>query len=164
MTDPDTTWQTFLAQHGPAALLYARHLTATLADAEDALHDAFLRFWPKRHTAKDPRALFFTCLRTAALDQHRTNRRRHAREQSTKAEIPLFAANTHDDLEKRDLVQHALQQLPDDQREVVILKLWANLTFDQIAQTTSVPLNTAAARYRYALEKLAPLLSLENTK
>ncbi len=162
MTDND--WQAFLAQHGPAALLYARHLTRTLADAEDALHDAFLRFWPRRHTAKDPRALFFTCLRTAALDQHRASNRRRAREQQARTDLPLFTASTQDDYEKRDLVQHALQQLPADQREVIILKLWANLSFEQIAQTTNVPLNTAAARYRYALAKLAPLLSLENTK
>jgi RNA polymerase sigma-70 factor (ECF subfamily) len=44
--------------------------------------------------------------------------------------------------------------LPPDQRAVVNLKLWEGLTFGQIADALDIPLNTAASRYRYGLDKL----------
>ena len=43
---------------------------------------------------------------------------------------------------------------PIDQRAVVHLKLWSGLTFDAIAEMLEIPLNTAASRYRYGLDKL----------
>ena len=48
----------------------------------------------------------------------------------------------------------ALAELPADQRAVVHLKLWAGLTFDEIAGTLGIPPNTAASRYRYGIDKL----------
>jgi len=44
--------------------------------------------------------------------------------------------------------------LPDEQREVVILKIWNELTFAEIAQILEISQNTAASRYRYALGAL----------
>jgi RNA polymerase sigma-70 factor (ECF subfamily) len=49
---------------------------------------------------------------------------------------------------------HALAILPLEQRSVAQLKLWDGLTFEEIAEVQGIPLNTAASRYRYALEKL----------
>jgi RNA polymerase sigma-70 factor, ECF subfamily len=48
----------------------------------------------------------------------------------------------------------SLGELPPEQRAVVHLKLWEKLTFDQIAETLGIPANTAASRYRYAIDKL----------
>jgi RNA polymerase sigma-70 factor (ECF subfamily) len=48
--------------------------------------------------------------------------------------------------------------LPEDQRAVVHLKIWEDMTFAQIGETLGLPANTAASRYRYALEKLEALL------
>ena len=48
----------------------------------------------------------------------------------------------------------ALLDLPPDQRAVVSLKLWHGLTFQDIADALDISLNTAASRYRYALDKL----------
>ncbi|MEO2032936.1 MAG: sigma factor-like helix-turn-helix DNA-binding protein, partial [Planctomycetaceae bacterium] len=44
--------------------------------------------------------------------------------------------------------------LPDDQKEVLTLKIWGDQTFDEIAKILSISLNTATSRYRYAMEKL----------
>ena len=41
-----------------------------------------------------------------------------------------------------------------EQKEVLTLKIWAELTFDEIARTLDLSLNTVASRYRYALCKL----------
>ena len=48
----------------------------------------------------------------------------------------------------------ALRELPAEQRAVVHLKLWEEMTFEQIAQSLEIPVNTAASRYRYGLDKL----------
>lgn len=52
------------------------------------------------------------------------------------------------------LIQSALGRLPEAQREVLVLKIWGELTFDEIARELDIPLNTAASRYRYALAAL----------
>jgi RNA polymerase sigma-70 factor, ECF subfamily len=58
----------------------------------------------------------------------------------------------------REELDAALRQLPPEQREVVHLKVYEGLTFEAIGQTLEIPLNTAASRYRYAIEKLRSLL------
>ncbi len=55
-------------------------------------------------------------------------------------------------------LRQAIRLLPDEQREVVALKIDGELTFAQIAQIMGVSINTAASRYRYALQKLRTLL------
>ena len=51
-------------------------------------------------------------------------------------------------------MEHALNELPPEQRSVAHLKLWLDMTFEEIAETQGIPLNTAASRYRYAIDKL----------
>ena len=51
-------------------------------------------------------------------------------------------------------IRDALGSLPPEQREVVILKVWHGLTFAEIGAALDIPDNTAASRYRYALQKL----------
>ena len=55
-------------------------------------------------------------------------------------------------------METALNELPAEQRTVAQLKLWDGLTFDEIARAQGIPLNTAASRYRYAIDKLRALL------
>jgi RNA polymerase sigma-70 factor (ECF subfamily) len=52
----------------------------------------------------------------------------------------------------------AMQSLPQEQMTVVQLKLIDGLTFDEIAAVQGVPLNTAASRWRYAIERLRSIL------
>ena len=56
------------------------------------------------------------------------------------------------------LVRQALAQLPAEQAEVVVMKIWHELTFQEIGETLAIPANTAASRYRYGLAKLRDLL------
>ena len=56
--------------------------------------------------------------------------------------------------ERRDALLQAVDRLPPEQKEVITLKIWAELTFDEIARTLDLSLNTVASRYRYALCKL----------
>jgi RNA polymerase sigma-70 factor (ECF subfamily) len=52
----------------------------------------------------------------------------------------------------------AVERLPNEQREVVILKIWNELTFAEIGNVLEISQNTAASRYRYALGALKKIL------
>ena len=56
--------------------------------------------------------------------------------------------------ERNTLLESAIQNLFRNQQEAVALKIWRELTFQEIANTLDISLNTAASRYRYALEHL----------
>jgi len=52
------------------------------------------------------------------------------------------------------LIEDAVRGLPSIYREVITLKVWGELTFEEIATVLGIPANTAASRYRYGLAEL----------
>ena len=64
-----------------------------------------------------------------------------------------FERNLEKDERKQALLR-AIERLPKEQSEVLMLKIWGDLTFDEISRTLDLSLNTVASRYRYALQKL----------
>jgi RNA polymerase sigma-70 factor (ECF subfamily) len=141
-----------------------------VADAEDVLQEAFVRFWRnQRRLGGDPLGLVFASIRRAACDLARRNERRLRREESAAGE-PEEGASAGNDAraffetldendERRVAIETALRALPDEQREVLMLKIWGGRTFDQIAAQLGISPNTAASRYRYALEALRKRLT-----
>jgi RNA polymerase sigma-70 factor (ECF subfamily) len=153
------TWKLWLEAHGPKLLLCARQWTRSLADAEDVVQEAFVRYWRhQRHLPGDPQALLVTSIRRAALDHARRNARRAAREEKSDGGLEdrdgAFEPAPGEDADRRRELEGALQRLPTGQREVLVLKIWNELTFEQIGETLEIPANTAASRYRYALAAL----------
>jgi RNA polymerase sigma-70 factor, ECF subfamily len=152
-------WRELWERHGAALVLFARQWTSSRGDAEDAMQDGFVKFWQTRSRARDEVAYLYACVRGAAMDLDRGRRRRVAREQRfARAEESAFEISV-ERAEREAMVENALNQLPGDQREVVVMKIWGGLTFAQIGEALGVPLNTAASRYRYALARLEADLS-----
>lgn len=135
----------------------ARTMTGSTAEAEDVVQDLFVELARGRArlaAVADLEAYVFTMLRNAvrrrgrraALDRRAVlaiaEGRRVNGAFAEMAELP------------DDALAAAVAALPDKQREVVALKIDAGLTFAEIAAVTGTSLNTAASRYRYALEKL----------
>lgn len=151
-------WKTCFAQLAPALLLFARRWTNSRADAEDVVQEAFVRFWRRQHSLEN-RGLLYATVRSTALDRLRSEQRRTRREAFASSETaehcePIFA--TEDD--GQQLLAAAVERLPNEQREVVLLKIWNELTFAEIAVALEISQNTAASRYRYALGTLKKLL------
>jgi RNA polymerase sigma-70 factor (ECF subfamily) len=150
----DDNWKTCFLQMAPGLVLFARQWTRSSADAEDIVQEAFVRFWRKQHQIEN-RALLYATVRSIALDFLRRDSRRARREsvvvaESDNAVQPEFAIENES---QQELVA-AMALLPNEQREVLVMKIWNDLTFAEIASVLGISQNTAASRYRYALAAL----------
>jgi len=140
----------------------ARTMTGSSADADDVVQDLFVELARGRArlaAVADLEAYVFTMLRNAV----RRRGRRAAIDRRAVLAIAAGRRATDAFAETAELPDDALAAavaaLPDAQREVVALKIDAGLTFAEIAAVTGTSLNTAASRYRYALEKLRTALA-----
>ena len=158
----DESWRLCYRELAPKLLLFARQWVPEQGAAEDIVQQAFVRFWKKHRSADRAHfPLLYAATRTIALDHLRGEERRVRRENHPDAPMPHTGTPCFDlacdDLDRAETavaLETALRELPDEQREVVVLKVWGELTFQEIADTVDAPLNTVAARYRYALGKL----------
>lgn len=142
-------------QHRQGLFTLALSVTRCPVAAEDAVHDAFVRlcredFPPSR--AGDPVAYVFGVVRNAAIDALR-------RGGPPRTPVSIFdAAPSPEALalgaERERSVAEAVESLPIEQREAVILKVYAGLSFAQIAAAVGAPLPTVASRYRRGLARL----------
>ena len=130
---------------------YALSLTGDAGRSEDAVHDAFVRLlqYAPGRDVKSLEGFLFTATRNLILDDRR--RRAH---RDPPAPLPLATGSGEPD----EAASRALGQLPEEQREAVVLKIYADLTFAEIGEVTGTSLGTAAGRYRLGIEKLAQLL------
>ena len=124
--------------------------------SEDVLQNVFVRLAenPERLERVDNLAGYlFAMARNMALNARRG---RAGREENIEDYAGILAVDAVDPeiADDREQILGALQRLPLEQREVVAMKCWQGMTFDEIALALKVSLNTAASRYRYALNKL----------
>ncbi len=166
--DPMTNrreWQDWLEENSAKWLFYARQQTRSQADAEDVLQDALVKTWRtcEGRITGETSSLVYTNIRRCAIDRARSNLRREEREHVVagdvpEAEDPLFEFEGDNEVFAQE-VQDALARIPEKHREVVVLKIWGELTFAQIAQQLGESPNTVASRYRYGLEHLKKVLA-----
>ncbi len=155
-------WQACYEQLAPRLLLFARQWLPSGADAEDAVQTAFIRFWQKNPSAQPEHyPLLYATVRSTAIDMVRSNGRRAIREERFHAHLdpgPAFFESSLEQRDESDRLQAALQQLPPEQRETLVLRIWGELSFAEIATTLGESINTVAARHRYALQALRRIL------
>lgn len=146
------SWNSWLGQRSRQFLLFARSQTRCEADAHDVLQDSLVETWRRAgHKAPDD-ALVYATIRRRAIDLFRSTERRQRREQ-TAYEI-LWLDQPADGPGIDPALDEAVQRLPNHLREVLIVRIWGGLTFQQIAHSLDIPADTAASRYRYALDHL----------
>lgn len=150
---------------------FAYRLTGNAHDAEDATQETFIKAW--KHLKKfDMKRNFKTWLlaiaRNTAIDGLRKRRPKNFSELGdTDAEERFEDALAADELlpdeiferaELRVSIESALAELPLDQRSVIVLKYIDGLTFEEIAEVTSKPMNTVKSHYRRGLTTLKKIL------
>jgi len=145
--------------HAQPLFAFLLNLTRNEADTRDLLQDIFIKL--AREPAllagvRDERAFLIRLAHNAAIDlMRRRGTREWSKENIAADTVSLFAPARDPDAETfRADLSRALAELPPEQRAVVHLKLWEGLTFEDIAGVLDIPLNTAASRYRYGLDKL----------
>jgi RNA polymerase sigma-70 factor (ECF subfamily) len=156
----ESDWRESYDRLAPRLLLFARQWVGGMTDAEDVVQEAFVRCW--RHGGgrnAENSALLFAAVRSAALDARRREERRRRRENDAAPVVDIVPFNCAlEDRELAESVQAALHQLPLEQREVLVLRIWAELSFPEIAEVLDIGVDTAASRHRYALGALRKII------
>ena len=140
--------------------------TALLNDvnsAEDCLHDFFVSFSQSAESLRLDGSLKWylaTCVANRARDRIRAGNRQAvnidcAESICTDAKTPESAAICNEELQ---LLNSAFDEIPYEQREVVILHARGQMKFRAIAKVQSVSIKTVQSRYRYGLDKLRVIL------
>lgn len=145
--------------HADALYAFGLSLTRNEGDTRDLMQDVFVRLARQPlllHGVRDERGFLLRWMHNAAIDLFRRRQTRLARTEPLGDEPPPVFAPAEDPDEEafRTAVGEALEALPPEQRAVVHLKLWEGRTFDAIGELLDIPLNTAASRFRYGLDKL----------
>ena len=146
-------------EHAQALFAFLLNFTRDEDDTREVLQEIFVKLARQPdllRAARDERAFLLRLAHNAAIDLMRRRSTRAKNQEQFGAEkiSPFATTEDPDEAAFREELSAALGELPPDQRAVVHLKLWEGLTFEQIAAALEIPLNTAASRYRYGLDKL----------
>jgi RNA polymerase sigma-70 factor (ECF subfamily) len=158
LDNSETSWceQVYEAK-AAGLLLYGRALGLSHDEAEDVLQETFLALMQKPGPPEQPEHYCVRSFRNRALNYRRSLWRRLTRE----LESHRWFERSPSETRQERAAMKCLAQLPKDQREVIVLKIWHQYTFEEIGQLLEVSPNTAAGRYRYGLQKLRACLKGE---
>ncbi|MGC8635262.1 MAG: RNA polymerase sigma factor [Candidatus Limnocylindrales bacterium] len=146
-----------------AAYRYATLILGDRLDAEDAAHDAALAAWRRFSELRDPgrfdawfgRILVNTC-------RDRLRARRRSVHEILDEETAGLITDPAGAIARQQAIARAMQTLSADHREVIVLRFYADLTVDEIAQRTGVGAGTVKSRLHYALRHLRDALGSED--
>lgn len=150
-------------QLSPLAFSAANRVLRDAAAAEDVVQDVFIQLWRRPHTFDARRGSLQRYVamlaRSRAMDRWRTRAARESAVERSAQETRATTTAQEDaaaPVIRRDGSQrllHALDDLPSDQREAVLLAYGRGLTAREIARVARVPLGTAKSRVRLGLQK-----------
>lgn len=156
-------WSGWLRENGARLLLFARRQARSEADAEDILQEALVglvRVVEAGEFAGTPdrwASYVYTSIVHLAMDygrreDSRLNRQGAVCRESEHETAEAWFTSESDKSYLCARIEALLKDLPADFAEVVILKIWGEQTFREIAETLGLSLNTVASRYRYGLK------------
>ena len=143
-------FEKFYAAKAAGLILYGRALDLSHGEAEDVLQETFLALMQMPEFPREPENYCLRSFRNRALNYKRSLWRRLTRE----LESQRWFEKSPDENSAERAAMRRLAELPVEQREVIVLKIWNRCTFEEIGGLLEISPNTAAGRYRYGLQKL----------
>jgi RNA polymerase sigma-70 factor (ECF subfamily) len=146
--------------HAPSLFRFLIRLTGDETETRDLLQEIFLRLAKSPRLLDGvtaPRSYLFRLAHHLVIDRHRREETRQRYDDQAHQEREISASPEGHDEDAdwiRQTLASSLEALPSEQKAVVILKVWEEMTFAEIADVLEISANTAASRYRYALDKL----------
>jgi RNA polymerase sigma-70 factor (ECF subfamily) len=135
-------------------ILYGRALGLSHGEAQDVLQETFIALLQREQPPEQPEHYCVRSYRNRALNYRRSVWRRLKRE----LESHRWFEKSRGETEAERKAMKCLAQLPAEQRETIVLKIWHGYTFETIGQILEISPNTVAGRYRYGMQKLKACL------
>jgi len=154
VNEPGGWCETLYRTKAPQLILYGRALGLSHGEAEDVVQETFVALIQRQCPPELPEHYCLRSFRNRALNFRRSLWRRLTRELES---VRWFEHSTTESPAER-AAMHGLAALPQEQREVIVLKIWHQHTFEEIGELLGVSPNTVAGRYRYGLQKLRTFL------
>jgi RNA polymerase sigma-70 factor, ECF subfamily len=143
----------WFAAYAPGLVLYARQWLSCAA-AEDAVADVFLRLMEQTSEPQNVKAWLYRAVRNSATSAIRSlSRRRRYEDLAAHARAAMFEPDFAGEIDAA-AAESVLRTLPVQQREIVTLRIWAQMSFNQIAAVVELPASTVFDRYREALASI----------
>jgi RNA polymerase sigma-70 factor (ECF subfamily) len=136
--------------HAATLVLFARQWLDRAA-AEDIVQDVFVSLMGQRRPPDNLKAWLFKAVRNAAISHARSANRRVGRETRQVERRPDWFEARPEDLIDASTAQAALESLAAEQREVIVMRIWAQMTLAEIAEVTGEAISTLFSRYRAGL-------------
>ncbi len=140
---------------------YALMILADHSDAEDAVQQTFTKIMKtgKQHQIESYNGYLRTAVRNECYEIIRKRERLDGLANVLPSQ-PLLEKidNGPPDEEQHVSIEKAIRLLPPEQREVLHMKIYEDRTFQEIAGLLGISQNTAASRYRYAMDKLREVI------
>jgi len=148
---------TLFDRHAAALELYAAQWTNAPADV---VQEAFIRLVQQDPLPDRIVPWLYRTVRNGAISVVRSSSRRHKHESNFAQSTQLwFEANSESEIDA-EAATDALQELPVEQREVIVMKIWGGLSFEQIAEVTETSSSTTHRRYEAGLQSLRERLGM----
>lgn len=137
--------------HSAALVLYAQQWCDI---PEDVVQEAFIRLMRERPAPSNAVGWLYRVVRNEAISQSRSQSRRTRHETTAGSIRQAWFTPTDDDTLDATAAVAALQSLPHDEREVIVLRLWSGLSFEEIAELIGKSTSTAHRWYESGLSSL----------
>ena len=138
-------------KHGAALVLYARQWCA---HPDDALQEALIDLARQSSDPRDPVAWLFKTVRCKAINQSRSEHRRTRYQQiAAEQREAWFEVDPTSKIEASD-IEMLLAELPPIEREIVVARIWGDMSFEQIAELVERSLSFVYRRYQQTLCEL----------
>lgn len=139
--------------HGARLVLYARQWLDR-SEAEDVVQDAFISLLTAHQQPEHAKAWLYKAVRNAAISAVRSGGRRRTRERFIALARGELFEHKVVDLIDAAAAEKALATLPHTQREIVVLRIWGQMTLSQVAETVGLAVSSVHDAYRSALSAL----------